>query len=365
MRSILLLGIVSCVGPDDGTPGDGSNAADDSAATDDTGSDSGGSGAWGDDVYGLVGTITWSVDFADDTQDCSYSRTYAATEDWSEPWTCPDCVARFQADAVLDGVDCYQMLTGTSDVQPVEYLGVGADGSFHRTTYANYPLVEQGTAELEGDTITIHNEDEADDGSYSLAVDGTLERSHSDVDPWNGFVPPDSYACGWPKADPAPFDGAWELTDGGTVPDGWFKDTCDEVVRLQDFADGYFIVDVAATDCGPCQSMATDEPAFEEDMAAQGITVHVVTLMSPSLSAILDDTPTSVLQKWTDYFGLSGPVLADRGWGYAILGTYLGKEGFGYPAWAVVSPDLRVILVGSGYGAGLWDEIGAAIEADQ
>jgi hypothetical protein len=71
----------------------------------------------------------------------------------------------------------------------------------------NYPMVEQGTATLDGDVFTIHNEDVPDDQSYVLTVDGTLERLRTDADPLEGWTPPESYACGWPKSDLPPYDG--------------------------------------------------------------------------------------------------------------------------------------------------------------
>jgi hypothetical protein len=314
-------------------------------------------------AYAIAGTLTWTVDYADDALDCSYTRTYSGTEDRSEPWTCPDCTVQFEASVELDGIDCYDSLSTGTAPSDVEYLGVAADGSFRRAPAVNYPMVEQGTATLDGDVYTIHNEDEPDDQSYVLTVDGTLERSLTDADPLEGWTPPDSYACGWPTSDLPPYDGPWTIVDDA-LPDGWFLDACGEPVRLHDFAGSYLVIDVAATDCGPCQQMATAAPAFEEDMAARGVKVYGITLLAPSLDAILDDTSTTTLAEWTDYFGLSGPVLGDRGWGYNVLGNYVGMESFGYPTWAVVSPDLQVISAGTGYGDGLWDDIAATIEDD-
>ncbi len=47
-----------------------------------------------------------------------------------------------------------------------------------------------------------------------------------------------------------------------------------------------------------------------------------------------------------------------------MLGDYVGIENFAYPTWAVVTPDLQVISWGTGYGAGMWDDIAALIEDD-
>jgi len=270
---------------------------------------------------------------------------------------------QFEAAVELEGIDCYKSLSTGAPPSPVEYLGVGADGSFRRAPAVNYPLVEQGTATLDGDTFTIHNESVSDDPSFLLTIDGTLERSPSDADPHEGWTPPASYECGWPTSDLPSYDGPWTIVDDA-LPDGWFLDACGEPVRLHDFAGSYLVIDIAATDCGPCQQMATAAPAFEEDMAARGLEVYGITLLAPSLDAILDDTPTGTLEEWTEYFDLVGPVLGDRGWGYSVLGSYVGIESFAYPTWAVVTPDLEVISVGTGYGDGLWDEIATTIEDD-
>jgi hypothetical protein len=314
-------------------------------------------------VFAISGTLTWTIDFDDDALDCSYTRTYSGTEDRSQPWTCPDCVAQFEVDVAFEGIDCYDALGTGLTPSEVEYLGVGADGTFHRASYVNYPMAEQGTATLDGDSVTIHNQDEPDDGSYVLTVDGVLERAHTDADPLAGWTPPETYACGWPTSDLPAYDGPWTIEDD-RIPDGWFLDACGEPVRLFDFAGSYLVLDVAATDCGPCMQMANAAPAFEEEMAAQGWKVYGITLLAPSLSAILDDTPTATLESWTDSYDVAGPVLGDRGWGYAVLGDYVGFESFAYPTWALVTPELEVILVGTGYGDGTWDAIAAAIEAD-
>ena len=357
---MILVAFLACTG---GDPDDVIGGGDDSGTniTDDSGDTN--PGEWGDAVFAISGTLTWTLDFADDALDCSYTRTYSGTEDRSEPWTCPDCAVQFEAAVEFDGIDCYDSLGTGTEPSSVEYLGVAADGSFHRASAVNYPMVEQGTAELAGDVLTIHNEDMPDDQSYVLTVDGTLERELSDADPLEGWTSPETYACGWPSSDLPPYEGPWTV-QGDALPDGWFLDACGEPVRLHDFAGNYLVIDIAATDCGPCQEMASAAPAFEEDMAARGLNVYGITLLAPSLAAILDDTSPSTLDAWSDAFDLHSPVLGDRGWGYNVLGSYVGIENFAYPTWAVVTPDLEVISAGTGYGDGMWDDIAAIIEAD-
>jgi hypothetical protein len=322
-------------------------ATDDSAPS--------GTDAW-PDVYALEGTLQWSFHQASG-QKCVYAESYSAVEDLSHPWTCPDCEVQFVADVTADDADCYRKVNGTLPER--EYLGFTPDRNLYRHTAANFPLEFLGTWGLETDAIAIDASLTSDDGSL-LYVGGTLDRTVTTADGWNGFTPPSTYACGWPKADPLTYDGPWEYHVNQTIPDGWFKDTCDEPVRLHDLTGSYLVIDVSAVDCAPCQLMASEEAAFTAAMAKEGIDVRSVTLLAPSLSAILDDTPIETLESWKTTYGVTGAVLADRGWGYAIPEHFLGTKN--YPTWTVIAPDLRAIAIGSGFES--YQAIENAIRAD-
>jgi len=56
-----------------------------------------------------------------------------------------------------------------------------------------------------------------------------------------------------------------------------------------------------------------------------------------------------------------GPVLKDRGFGYAVFGPYWGED-LGYPTWAVMRPDMNVLFVGKGFES--WDEVRDLIVED-
>ena len=84
----------------------------------------------------------------------------------------------------------------------------------------------------------------------------------------------------------------------------------------------------------------------------------MITLLAPSLSAILDPTPTQTLLDWTEEFSLDSPVLADRGYGYWLGKGALGDD-FAYPSWVLVAPDLTVFEMGKGFSN--FDGIGASI----
>ncbi|MFO0763192.1 MAG: redoxin family protein, partial [Byssovorax sp.] len=156
--------------------------------------------------------------------------------------------------------------------------------------------------------------------------------------------------------------GDYVLKKGATLPDGLFKDACGESVRLHDLKGKYLFVEMSARNCGPCQQMAKGEEQFIADMKAKNIDVEVVTLLCPALEDTLGETTTKMLAGWIKSYKLTSPVLADRGWGLAMFEPAIGTDNVGYPSWALVDPDLKVLDFASGYGG--FAEIEAAIEAD-
>jgi hypothetical protein len=349
-----------------------------SGATSGAGGGTGGSatgGAGGMDVppppmrKKISGDLTWQVTFDDAAKmagatDCSYARHYEGFEDRSAPWNCPTCSTMFRVDAMVStGLsDCFSQVS-TSTPAKVEWLGYDASGKFLRGLGAT--LTEQGTATQTATGFTTANTvpdlDAAVGGKMSFAITGTIAVSDDVGDPLNGFTPPATYACGWPKGTAPAYTGDYTLAKGGTLPDAVLKDKCDEPVRLHDFAGTYLFVEMSARDCGPCQMMATGEEQFIADLKAKGVDVRVVTLLCPSLSDTAGDTTKAMLNTWTKNFQLTSPVLADRGWGLSVLAPPLGAT-VGYPSWALVDPELKVLDFGSGFGT--FAEIETAILAD-
>lgn len=322
------------------------------------------------EVASVSGTLTWLVDFSVEAEaagyaDCTYTRTYTdGVEIRHSPWTCVDCEAVVRVESALtEGRDCYDLIS-PNEPAPQEHLGWGG-GRFWRTYYANYRLSDQGSATIEGTSLTTLNETpfEFEDSagarwSAQFTVTGALELSTVTADPMEGLYAPSTYECGWPTANPPAYEGDHVLRLGETVPDGLFRDACGEPMRLHDLKGRWLVIDAAATDCGPCQAMAEDAPGFEAEMANLGLEVTGVTLLAPSLSNSLGDTSTSTLYDWGFAFDLEGPVLADRGYGAWVLGTgaeTITGESFGYPTWVVVNPELEVVAVNVGFGG--WDSI--------
>jgi hypothetical protein len=328
------------------------------------GSGTGPAGSTPGEVLGVDGAVSWSVSFDDGRASCDYTRSYSGIEDRSQPWLCPECEVVYKVDVSMSNQDCYDQIGGGSAPNPTEWLGYGG-GVWYRGGAENYLLSEQGTVGVQDGVLTPENTTDWTEldggGSFKLEVTGALTESVATGDPMHGFTAPASYACGWPKADPAPYTGDHRLLVGATVPDGFFNDTCGEPVRLHDFAGDYLVIDISAVDCPPCQDMAAQEPAFVATMDAAGLPTHVITLLAPSLSDVLSTSSSSVLSDWENTFDLHAPVLADRGWGYWVAGDALG-EAFAYPTWIVVGPDLTVLQMGTGFGG--WDGIQSIIESD-
>jgi peroxiredoxin len=258
----------------------------------------------------------------------------------------------FRADVTMtEGLDdCFPQVSPGGTPAKVEWVGY-ANGTWWRGTGG--PTSENGTITLDKDTITLVNQvtdlEVAVGGTMQFDVNGTFTLADAEGDRMNGWVPPATYACGWPKANPPAYTGDYAIVKGQQVPDGVFHDTCDEVVRLHDLQGTYMIIDMAAIDCPPCQSMAAGAEQFVTDMKAQGIDVRMVTLLAPSLSDTLSPTSTAKLKTWTTKYGLTSPVLSDRGWGLSMF-IPLFSDQVGYPSWVVVDPNLNVVDYGTGFG---------------
>lgn len=307
--------------------------------------------ACGDRSMERVGTIegemTWEAGFPDGSR-CGYTRTFQGIEDRSAPWLCPECEVIWRVDLVgFEGEPCYARLQVPSPAE-VEWLGWGG-GRFYRAPRINGRLFETGDARMVGEALEVEDDtwDETGAGKVTFGITGTFRLGHTHADPMHGFEPPRRYACGWNRADPRAYDGDWTVARGRTVPDGWFHDPCGEPVRLHDLKGRYLVVDVAATDCPPCVEMARTEAAFVDRMRREGLEVEVVTLLAPTLGAVLDPTPQVLLEAWSDTFGHGAPVLADRGWGVFVAGRSVAT--FGYPTSVIVAPDLSVIDVLVGF----------------
>lgn len=328
-------------------------------------------------VTTVSGGATWNVDFGADAEaagyvDCAYARAWTGgLQDLSAPWLCPGCGdAVWRADAaVTEGRACYDRIASRAP-SPLEWLGA-ADGSFWRASRQHLLMTAQGgltgdasAATFVHDTEFTFTDADGTDLAATFHIEGALTFGTGEGDPLWGMRAPPSYACGWPRRDGPAYAGDYVVDVGTTLPDALMADQCGQPVRLEDFIGTWLVIDVSARDCGPCQQMATDAPAFLADRAAAGVPVRTITLLAPSLSDTLGITSKDQLVEWADGFGLEDPVLSDRGYGMWVLGAGAERmtgEDFGYPTWVVVGPDGKVRGANVGYGG--WDAIGAVIDA--
>jgi len=351
--------LAACGGSDSPTGAGGSSSSAGGGGTGGSTSSTGGAGGVDEGPTSratIAGDVTWTVTFDDDAKtagavDCSYTRHYVGTEDDSRPWLCPDCDVMFHADVtVTSGLDdCFAQISPDAPPLEDEWIGFAPDGYYRG--YATTTL--QGTVAGAADAPTITNavmdQPAPLGGLFSFDIAGAFTTATEDGDPFNGFYKAASpYACGWPKADPPKYTGNYSAAKGQTLPDGYFLDKCGEVVRLHDFQGKYLIVDMAARNCGPCQEMASKAEEFKASLAADGIDVEMITLMAPSLEDPLGETTKSMLDVWTNKYDLTGPVLADRGWGLAeFIPIY--DDQVGYPSWVATDPNLKILTGASGY----------------
>ena len=341
--------------------GNGGGVAGGTGGTDSTlGGAGGGGGSVPQTRATIVGDATWTVTFDATAQaagktNCSYTRHYQGSEDESAPWLCPACEIAFHATVQMTSgeQDCFMQISTTAP-QTEEWLGyAGVDWWRGRG-----PTSQQGTATINGSDVTWANQatgqavDPADpaQGTVSFDVAGQFVLGQESGDPMNGYEVAATYQCGWPKADPPAYAGDYLLVKDAVLPDGAFKDSCDDVVRLHDFKGQYLVVDMSARDCPACQAMAAAEEQFVTGMAGQGIPTSVITLQATSLNNPWGEPTKAQLGAWISQYGLTSPVLADRIWGMSMFLPTLGPtDSLSYPSWIIVRPDLTVLDWGSGF----------------
>ncbi len=325
----------------------------------------------------LTGTVVWTLEFDADAEaagffDCSYTRDYAGnSEVGDQGWLCPACTLLTTGSAVMSAgfEDCYVQISDSGS-ERIEHLGIGdVDGEPHfwRSGIENIALGDMGAATGDGPYSVAWTDEATLDagGTMVLAATGELSVTPSE-DLWIADVTgarTEPYTCGWPLNSPGGDNPTWTVADGTIFPNLRLEDQCAEAVDLWDFRGYYLVIDSSAPNCGPCQSMAASAEDFKARMADACVPVELITLLTAALNAGNVPAPLDVRQAWAAEFGLTSPVLGDRGAGYALLPDYLGIEsGMSYPGIVVLSP-AGVVLYGSS-GFSDWGAIEAIIQAD-
>lgn len=314
----------------------------------------------------LDGRVTWTLDFdaeaeATGYRDCTYTRVYPTfVEVTDEGWLCPTCTLQVQGTAVMtEGYDDCYLQIDDGEAERTEQLGLGlVDGALHlfRAGSDNVTLGDAGA--VVGDEAAFEAAWESEGtletgGGLLLSASGAFTAGVSEEETVDDPARPraEPYACGWPLMSPGGPVTDWTIHDGGVLPNGRFEDACGEGVDLWDFRGRYVVIDASSPDCGPCQAMAALGEAFKAQMAEECLPVELLTLLNAGLRAVNLPAEPAVVDAWVETFGLTSPVLADRGWGYALMPPYLrpGESGMSLPSVIVVAPDGTVIGGGSGF----------------
>ncbi|MEL6342095.1 MAG: redoxin domain-containing protein [Myxococcota bacterium] len=335
-----------------------------------------------DDPSGSVtvaGEVIWTLDFDDAAEaegytDCSYRRVYAGTQVLDLDYLCPDCDVIVRGDAVMsDGFDdCYQQFAAAGvSAQRVEMWGFNT-ATFFRSGQDQFPLGV--LTDLDGapsDTpIPLSWSSESpigeNGGTMFLRAAGEMtwivDDSLALEEPFQPRTTP--YSCGWPQNDPGDLVLDYAVGVGKTFPNVELVDQCGEKLALWDLYGSWLVLDTSQSDCGPCRQMAEGAEDFVADMAEEGYDVVVVSLLGNGLGEPFGTPDADTFQSWVDTYALTDPVLYDRGFAYALFPDFVEAytgEGFGYPTWLIVDPEMN--LVHGNVGFGTWDAVGDVIRA--
>jgi hypothetical protein len=322
------------------------------------------------DAILVSGHATWTLQFDTDAEangffDCTYTRTFEGIQYLDQDYLCPECTAQTGGTATMtDGADCFEQI---STAGPVRYEAWGfSDTGFYRSSPENRALGEltEITLAAEGSETPIDWTSDYDitaGGTMNIAALGGFTWTQSAATqiekPGTGHNGP--YTCGWPQNDPGTLELDYVLADGSTFPNAYLRDQCGEQVSIWDLYGRYLVIDNTQPDCGPCQNMANTSEDFISEMATQGIEVMMVSLMGKGLSEPWVEPTDQTMNEWVEAFGLKGPVLADRGFGFGLMPPYF-EDDYGFPAWMVVGPDMRIVTGNVGFSS--WDAVKSIIE---
>jgi len=325
----------------------------------------------------MASTFTWTLEFDETAEesglfDCDYTRSWEGLEFNDRPWSCPDCEHMAAGTATMwEGADCFAQISSADPDRP-EWWGFGED-AFYRTSGENYPLRELPVTESErfdgGASFSFQNVDVelSGGGLLTLTATGTMTWAESETllpEFWTERQT--DYAGGWPRDDPGTLVASEVLEVGSTFPNARLSDQCGDTVDLWDFHGRWLVIDHSAFNCGPCVEMAQDFTALQEEMAAEDVEVQMVTLLGSSLSEWYLTPETEDVAGWVADYGWHGPVLADRGFAYATFETDIEEltgESYGFPAWVLVDPEMKVVLGRIGYGETSYEAVKEAIRA--
>ena len=323
----------------------------------------------------MTGSVTWTLTFDEEAQangfeTCSYRRSYAGEQRIDHSYLCPDCEIIVQGVATMEqGADCHAQISSDTATQRTELWGLGT-GSFFRSSHEQRALGALGEIAGMGEDQDIALFWESDNtltagGTMHLEAVGTTRYT---IDP--SIVPdPDTvphqgpYTCGWPQNDPGTLEMDYHIDVDKTFPNVHLIDQCGERLSLWDLYGHWLILDTTQSDCGPCRAMAGSSEEALQAMRADGIDVMMVSFLGNGLSAPFETPSQSTFDNWVETYNLHDPVLFDEGFAYALFPTFVedfSGEGFGYPTWLLVNPEMTLVYGNVGFGS--WDNVRSVIE---
>ena len=322
----------------------------------------------------MSGVVTWTLTFDEEAQsngfeDCSYQRSYEGEERIDRPYLCPECDIMVQGIATMEeGEDCHAQISSNSTSQRTELWGLG-NGSFFRSAHEQRALGALGNiSDMEVDTdidLFWSSENTLQAGGSMLLEASGIARYTIDpsIVPDRATQPHQgAYSCGWPQADPGDLVLDYQIDVGKTFPNVHLVDQCGERLSLWDLYGHWLILDTTQSDCGPCRSMASSSEEALTEMRAQGLDVMMVSFLGNGLSAPFETPNQTTFTNWVEEYQLQDPVLFDEGFTYALFPEFVENfsgEGFGYPTWLLVDPEMTLVYGNVGFGS--WDDISNTI----
>jgi hypothetical protein len=269
-------------------------------------------------VQGITGALSLEREALDPGDvNCRYTLEIDGVPDRSAPWLCPDCDQIFRSPLTfVDGSDSCEW--GDVDPGPDLFFGWDAEETLYFAPGGYLELAAYGTAVLSGDIAEITVDVVTNSGNWHSTGSGSMDLNRGPDDVRDEWLPPESHRCGWETADSPEYAGDYSATVGEVIPDAVLRDQCDEPVRLHDLSRPLVVVLSVIDDelsCAGCAALASNQAAFEAELAEQGSDVLVVSVMIPSPDEHHRTPEASPLATWAEAKGTSGVVLADRGFG--------------------------------------------------
>ena len=284
--------------------------------------------SWWHELRTLTGELNRAEALADGTT-CTCRMRVDAVEDWASPWwgeSIRDNGGLYRASwTELGAPGCCSELPGEGGIGVAPgVVAYSSDGAPYGLE-SDLRATNAGRARLD---VT---------GTYS----GRLVRGSTHARPFGALTIEGPSPCGWgadagPPTQPEPY--SWPFT----LPRAPFYDACGGLVRLDTLTDGYLVVAyMVGTDTWGRDAWSRQRDALTDDLAAVGVVGELVTMLTLSGA-----DPVGQAADWADTYGITGPVLVDRGLGTWRASEFISFEGTDFPHAEVYAPDGALLFRG-------------------